>query len=207
MVQKQRWVKPFLGLLVLTFFLSGGWAQAAPIQVCTYSEIAKLARGEFSDQEIQNFCFSDKKLPAGTHVKQQCVPSTIARLARGGFSDTEIQSFCLTPGENVPPMAQDSLAKLEGKKWQTSYFLTRNRKKKEDVTFVVAGGTVEIISSNPRVSYYDVKNLGDSIQFKRSQTPYRAIYTITIRLDQVKDRQLMILQKYKKASRHIWKAR
>lgn len=199
-----RYFFVYLGILCALVSFSSAWA--AGYQVCTFQEITRLARGGFTDQEIQSFCVSEKDLPIGKHVKQRCVPSTIAKFARGGFSDTEINEFCLSADELSQEVPDTQLTQLEGKGWITHYFLSNQRKRREVVTFSTDAGKIIIQSSNPRVSYYDITHLGNAIQFKRKQTPYKAIYDITIEMAQVTGNQLTMSQKYKRTTTHIWKA-
>lgn len=136
-----------------------------------------------------------------------CTSLELAKFIQGGFTDKEISKFCIIETSSTQPDLREKYAILEGKNWQTQYFLTQQRKKKEEVFFTVSKESIKLTSSNPSVQYYDVTDLGDTLRFKRKQTPYKAIYTITLQMDQMTDVTLPIVQEYKKIKHFTWNAK
>ncbi len=137
---------------------------------------------------------------------KQCTSEEIAKLARGGFTDQQIKEFCIPVKKQEDSVLREKYASLEGKNWKTHYYLSRSSKKREEIYFTVNKDNLLLTSTNPNVQYYDVEDLGDALRFKRKQAPYKAIYTITISLNQISDNRLPIVQQYKKVTRHVWTA-
>lgn len=146
--------------------------------------------------------------PALAHPKK-CSSDEIAKLARGGFTDAEIRGFCTLEKAAAPSKnnLREKYAKLEGKNWRTHFYLSSQRRKREEVFFVVSENTVQIKSSNPKVQYYDVKDLGDTLRFKRKQSPYKAIYVLTLETNQMTAQKLPVVQQYKAVKNYFWTAR
>ncbi|MBF0276495.1 MAG: hypothetical protein HQM13_01830 [SAR324 cluster bacterium] len=136
-----------------------------------------------------------------------CSSLEMAKFLRGGFTDQEIGKFCILKSEPVESDLRKKYAKLEGFNWQTQYYLTADRKQKEEVFFTIGKDKVTLTSSNPKVQYYDVSDLGDTLRFKRRQLPYRAIYTITLKMDQMTESELPVEQQYKVTRTYIWTAK
>ena len=145
--------------------------------------------------------------PAIAHPKK-CTSDEIAKLARGGFTDSEIRKFCTVEKAIAPSKdnLREKYAQLEGKNWRTHFYLSPNRRQREEVFFVINENTIQITSSNPKVQYYDVQNLGDALRFKRKQNPYRAIYLLTLETDQMTAKQLPVIQQYKSVKNYVWTA-
>ena len=137
----------------------------------------------------------------------ECTPLELAKFVKGGFTNQEISKFCLTASSSPQIDLRHKYAILEGKNWQTQYFLTQQRKQKEEVFFTVSKETVHLTSTNPDVQYYDMEDLGDTLRFKRKQTPYKAIYTITLQMDRITEATLPIIQQYKKIKHFTWIAK
>ncbi len=135
-----------------------------------------------------------------------CTSLEMAKFIRGGFSDPEISKFCLTETKPAEDDLRKKYAMLEGANWQTQYYLSSQRKQKEEVFFTIDKEAVKLTSTNPKVQYYDVQDLGDTLRFKRRQLPYRAIYTITLKIDQMTGAKLPIEEQYKTTKKYIWKA-
>ncbi|MBF0287639.1 MAG: hypothetical protein HQM14_07455 [SAR324 cluster bacterium] len=135
---------------------------------------------------------------------KQCTPEEIAKLARGGFTDQQINEFCIITETKENSLLREKYASLEGKNWKTHYYLSRSSKKREEIYFTVNKDNLLLTSTNPKVQYYEVEDLGDALRFKRKQSPYKAIYTITIPLEQISENQIPIVQQYKKVTNHTW---
>ena len=136
-----------------------------------------------------------------------CTSLEMAKFIRGGFTDQEISKFCITEAQPVESDLRKKYAMLEGVNWQTQYYLTAQRQQKEEVFFTISKDTIKLTSTNPNAQYYDVKDLGDTLRFKRKQLPYPAIYTITLKIDQMTDTDLPVEQQYKNTRTYIWKAK
>ncbi len=137
-------------------------------------------------------------------LAKDCTPQEIANLARGGFSNSEIEKFCGPGSEDTDSELRQKYGILEGKNWQTHYYVSKKRNKREEVFFTIGTDKIELTSSHPNVTYFDIVDLGDALRFKRRQTPYKAIYTLTIQLDTVTSNSLSVVQQYKKVTKHTW---
>lgn len=145
--------------------------------------------------------------PLLAHPKT-CTSDEIAKLARGGFTDLEIREFCILAQQSVSTTnLREKYAMLEGKNWSTHYYLSQDRQQREEVFFQINENVIQLTSSNPNVQYFDINDLGDTLRFKRRQNPYKAIYTLTLALNQMTASKLPVVQQYKKVKHYTWIAK